>query len=98
MKTISHTSCDWKIPTHICGSDIPIVCGDRLLAMVTNDEDRPIDDAEQLANARLMAAAPELLVALKRAAVALQDNDIDEAMAGEFEAIADAIAKAEGRA
>lgn len=48
-------------------------------------------------NAALIAAAPDLLVALKMAVSALEDNDIDESMAGEFEILTDAIAKAEGR-
>lgn len=46
---------------------------------------------------RLMAAAPELLAALKKAVQVMQDNDIDESMAGEFEIFTDVIAKAEGR-
>jgi hypothetical protein len=45
----------------------------------------------------LVAAAPELLAALKLAAAAIRDNDLDESMAGEFEIITDAIAKAEGK-
>ena len=49
------------------------------------------------ANARLIAAATELLAALKIAVRALQDHDADEAMAGEFETLTDVIAKAEGR-
>jgi hypothetical protein len=45
----------------------------------------------------LIGAAPELLAALKLAAAAIRDNDLDESMAGEFEIITDAIAKAEGK-
>lgn len=49
-------------------------------------------------DARLIAAAPDLLDALKLARRALEDNDIDEMMAGEFEIITDAIVKATGDA
>lgn len=54
-------------------------------------------DSEQAANFRLLECAPDLLAALKLAVRVLKDNDIDEAMAGEFELLTDAIAKAEGR-
>jgi len=39
----------------------------------------------------LLAAAPELLAALKLAAAVIRDNGLDESMAGEFEIITDAI-------
>ena len=41
------------------------------------------------------AAQRAILAALKMAVRALEDNDIDEAMAGEFEILTDAIAQAE---
>ena len=53
---------------------------------------------EDAANAALIAAAPDLLGALKVAVEVMKDHNIDEAMAGEFEVFTDAIAKAEGRA
>ncbi len=93
----THTPGPWKVNSS-WSNDLGVVADDRLVAMVTNDEDRPIDDAEQLANARIMAAAPELLAALKLAVRVMQDNGIDESMAGEFDVFTDAIAKAEGRA
>lgn len=48
------------------------------------------------ANASLIAAAPELLEALKMAVAVMQNNNIDESMAGKFEVFTDAINKAKG--
>jgi len=48
------------------------------------------------ANAKLIAAAPELLAALKFAANVMRHHEIDTWLAGEFEIVTDAIAKAEG--
>jgi len=67
--------------------------------MVRDGEWHWPDEAEQLANARLIAAAPELLAALKRlraASVSIRDDIETEAVATLAEADA-AIAKAEGR-
>ena len=49
------------------------------------------------ANARLIAAAPELYEALSMAIEAMRDHNIDESMAGEFEILTDALAKVEGK-
>ena len=49
---------------------------------------------EFMSNARLIAAAPDLLAALEMAVACLKDHNLDELMAGEFEILEDAIAKA----
>ena len=55
-----------------------------------------IEWEEFKANARIVAAAPDLLKALKMAIHALQVHGIDETMAGEFEILTNAVAKVEG--
>jgi hypothetical protein len=60
-----HTPEEWTIPSHVAGPDIPNLAGSRAIALVVIDEDEPIGEAEQLANARLMAAAPTLLAAVR---------------------------------
>lgn len=45
---------------------------------------------------RLDSVNADLLAALEMAVAALRDNDIDESMAGEFEILTDAIARAKG--
>lgn len=55
--------------------------------------------AEQIANARLIASAPEMLNALRRAALALAfAAESSPAMRDDYNAVSDAIAKATGAA
>jgi hypothetical protein len=66
------------------------------IANVFSDE----DDSEMAANARLIAAAPELLDALREAYSAItymMSNDDCGGAANALEAVVAAIAKAEGR-
>ena len=58
-----HTPGPWKISD---GSDICIVTTDVLIAAVTSDEDYPQNRETMTANARLIAAAPEMLELLER--------------------------------
>jgi hypothetical protein len=46
--------------------DLAIKCGIRVVALVVDDEESPISREEQLANARLIAAAPELLASCRK--------------------------------
>ena len=55
-----------------------------------------IADVDRHFNAQLIASAPDLYEALGMAMRVLRDNDIDESMAGEFEILTDALAKADG--
>ena len=57
------------------------------------------DNSDGIVREAVMQATeviPVLYEALKMAVRVLQDNDIDTAMAGEFEILTDALAKAEG--
>jgi hypothetical protein len=69
----------------------------RLVAMVTFDEDKPQETEEVIANARLIAAAPELLAALKVAERVMQDAITHIDCPEEIEIVRAAINKAEGR-
>lgn len=69
MKTNQHTPGPWTIADDN-GIDIGIIArkqgkGGQMVAMATVDEDVPQDDDERLSNARLIAAAPDLLAACK---------------------------------
>jgi hypothetical protein len=64
------------------------------LARVKGDKRSTLKDAE--ANARLMAAAPDMLVALYAMMDNCYDPDRDDAIVQAFDAARDAIAKAEG--
>ncbi len=94
----AHTPGPWKIDT--LGSHIWILSetGDYLAEVITSDEEgrcRP-EDAE--ANARLMAAAPELLAAAEEALLILKQLKTDEWAFDDSpieEQLQDAIAKAQ---
>ncbi len=57
----------------------------------------PNDDSETLANARLIASAPELLEALKRVRYAFYVDGTSKALRVAFEGTKEIVAKAEGR-
>jgi hypothetical protein len=99
---MSHTPGPWavqpvkgsfQVPFHIVSED------GKPVAYCEGQQLRPdrTSVGEARANARLIAAAPEMLAALRTAVRVMQDNNLDEALAGEFDIFTDAIAKAEGR-
>ena len=102
-----HTPGPWTIADDN-GTDIGIIArkrgrGGQMVAMVTVDEDVPQDDDERLANARLIAAAPDLLAACKAFAAARKAwRECDDMSSIEYLDTLDAIdfdaaiAKAEG--
>lgn len=92
-----HTIGPWHVGYDTCNDRALCVAGPNCMETHTcvckvapgdniNDEDR--------ANAKLIAAAPELLAALKTAIKVMQDQNLDEALAGEFELFTDAVNKA----
>jgi hypothetical protein len=99
-----HTPGPWKIggQSGNPGEGEEISADGRLIAWTAatydEDEDEDVVTEEDRANAKLIAAAPDLLAALRYAVTVMQDYDIDEHLSGEFEVFTDAIAKAEGRA
>jgi hypothetical protein len=86
----SHTPGPWDIALDtVRDGDITVFAEDRAVAMMKTYEDVPRDTT--LAEARLIAAAPELLAACK---MALEQGDLFNADA---DIVRSAIAKAEGR-
>ena len=82
--------------------DHGIISGDgRLIAMVTTDEDNPQEPEEVRQNAALLAAAPELLVALRLCRTLLAEwvdsGSADQADSDAVRIASAAISKAEGR-
>jgi len=70
----------------------------RLNGFYQDHERTPRTHEDQQANANLIAAAPELLAALKMAVDLMENYDVDAAVGKQFRLLTDAIDKAEGRA
>lgn len=70
MSETSHTPGPWEIRESKQGEGVCIYAGQYGIGKVWNLNDNP----ENEANARLVAAAPELLVALKSARAIIQDD------------------------
>lgn len=87
----SHTSGPWKAVT--AGSVREVISRDgRLIADVVMD-----DASIGWANSALIAAAPELLAALKKLQTAVVQRDLWHGQEEELSAAMHAIARAEGR-
>lgn len=95
-----HTPGPWRTTT---AYDDPAVIDydGRIIAMAVMDEDDPQELETIVANARLLAAAPELLAACREAVSAitylLSNDDDDPNYADTLNTLAAAISKAEGR-
>lgn len=89
-----HTLGPWTVDTDTGGRK-PIMAKDGITSVAHTDglENEDLDEA----NARLIAAAPEMLQALKRAVSMLQAVGMPaDAIPQDLEKMEDAIAKAEG--
>lgn len=88
---------DWYIDGSISMGNLDVFAGDYRVAMIECD-DNTVDEQAVMANARLIAAAPDLLDALElardRLEVCNHEGEEDEALAQ----IGAAIAKAKGEA
>jgi len=95
--TDKHTSGPWTFYTEPQPNGCQIV-GSRgiMVAMLAHSVNYPDQKEEALANARLIAAAPELLEALITAEQAFVDSGIPLACHASLRQIRDAIAQATG--
>lgn len=83
---------DWIV----CAPNITVAQSNSYQMQQAEEDGISFTAEESYTNGRLIASAPDLYEALKMAIRALENNDIDEMMAGEFEILTDAIDKAEG--
>lgn len=88
-------------PWHVDGADADLRVRSRscCIALVTGgfDQDLEADQPIRMANARLIAAAPELLTACRNYIAWVDRSETRECIAAIGEQVRDAIAKAEGR-
>lgn len=94
-----HTDGPWEVEIPKIGMAKVCAKEDYQIALVTIEELNKQARAQDEANARLIAAAPELLTALKHARLLLQLNDIERIEGGSaaLDMYDAAIAKAEGK-
>jgi hypothetical protein len=96
-QTASHTTGDWRLNgSHGDYEYAAIESGDKLIAMVLTENECQATP-EEIANAKLLVAAPELLDALQAASQWI-DAQLFEQRTEIQQKINDAIAKATGRA
>ena len=93
---MKHTSGPWTVCGLNIGSENNKVVASCYKDSLDSVVVRPETDGECLANARLIAAAPDLLAACQ-GIISLQDDDhVYEYWKNEFDALEAAIAKAQG--
>jgi len=92
-----HTPGPWTLKPH------GVIAGGKTIQLPGGEAQQQVamacilDDGDQEANARLIAAAPEMLKALRRAVLALAfAAESSKAMQDDYEAVSAAIAKATG--
>ena len=95
---IKHSMGPWKVLHHTApqhdGDRAVYAPGNKLICEMNGG---PNDDSETLANARLIASAPELLKALKRVSHAFYVDGTSKALRVAFEGTKEIVAKSEGR-
>ena len=94
MKKAQHTQGPWKLHTHINGGQCLVTDNEEMTHIMLISEARGMGQSAE-ANARLIAAAPELLEALKWVS---SHGYAGGKSFGEVEIVKKAIAKAEGTA
>jgi hypothetical protein len=100
-KTTGHTPGPWAFTEGDKGRrEMSVIhkANDRefLLGYAITESQNPHQRAEDIANARLFAAAPDLLAACKAILLSIGDDDPDWREESGLQAVKDAIAKAEG--
>lgn len=91
---MAHTQGPWALDGDINAMNLDVVSGEGRIAMIDCEND-DLTDAEVVANARLMRAAPDLLEALEDAVEALTEARYYPSELQRFQA---AISKARGEA
>ena len=86
----THTPGPWKV------GNGPVIYTEDLRVLVAEGHGLNIEDTEVDANARLIAASPDLLFIAKRIHALMESGDLNGADWTEFAQLGSAIAKAEG--
>ena len=91
---MTHTPGPWALDGDINAMNLDVVSGEGRIAMIDCEND-DLTDAEVVANARLMRAAPDLLEALSDIILS-SDANCGDSLANAIEAARNAIEKAKG--
>ena len=97
----AHTPGPWEVGEQDCLNALDIVAEGTVIASVQTEQEIPEGECQERANARLIAAAPQLLSALINALVFMgragANADTKHPLRPAWEDARAAIAKAEGR-
>lgn len=98
---MTHTQGQWDVAGQSDGGKyIAVKCGKRTVARVpfsSVPDDAPLDAYTDAADARLIAAAPELLSCLRAWVESVARYELVSSMVPVYDAAVQAISKAEGR-